>query len=179
MSTPYIGEIRTVGFSFAPVGWLQCQGQLLSISEYDTLFALIGTTYGGDGQNTFALPDLRSRVNVGAGTGTGLSSYEPGQRAGSESVTLTTLQMPSHSHQYVASVGASTGGTASNDPTGKYPGNANSNIYSASASESSMTAVNVTGTAAPSGGNQPHTNIQPVLALNCIICFEGIYPSQQ
>ncbi|UOQ96784.1 tail fiber protein [Hymenobacter sp. 5317J-9] len=178
MASPYIGEIRTVGFNFAPVGWLQCQGQLVNISEYDMLYALIGTTYGGDGQSTFALPDLRSRVNVAAGQGPGLSRYEIGQQAGVETVTLVSAQLAPHAHPYVGSINASTGGNVGNDPTGKYPGNASSSIYGASASEANKMATNITGMAQPTGGNQPHANIQPVLALNAIICYEGIYPPQ-
>src|ERR1700710_273230 len=112
MSDPYIGEIRMFGGNFAPNGWLFCQGQLLSIADYDTLFNLIGTTYGGDGQTTFALPDLRGRVPIHRGTASSHTTYVIGQRAGSESVTLTTSTMPSHNHGVEVVTGkTSTSGT--------------------------------------------------------------------
>src|ERR671932_689090 len=103
MSSPYLGEIRMVGFSFAPVGWAQCNGQLLPISENDALFTLIGTTYGGDGQNTFALPNLQSRTPLHMGTGQDGISYVIGEQGGVESVTLTTNQIPTHNHAFLAS----------------------------------------------------------------------------
>ncbi|QNH63080.1 phage tail protein [Hymenobacter sediminicola] len=180
MSSPYLGEIRTVGFPFAPVGWLQCQGQVLNISDYEALYSLIGTTYGGDGQSTFALPDMRSRVNVAAGNGPGLSSYMPGQRAGTEAVTLTTQQMPAHNHVFTASLNASGGGPAVNSPAGNYPADADTALYSTSALEADTLAPGIiSGMAQPAGGSQPHANIQPVLALTTIICYEGQYPPQQ
>lgn len=180
MSSPYVGEIRTVGFQFAPVGWLQCQGQLVSIAEYEVLYTLIGTTYGGDGQSTFALPDMRSRVNVGAGNGPGLSPYTPGQRAGSETVTLTTQQIPAHSHAFTASLNAATAGATVNTPDGKYPADASTAIYASGPTGTDMLAPGIiSGTAQPAGGSQPHANIQPVLALTCIICCEGTFPPQQ
>ncbi|MDB5268894.1 MAG: microcystin-dependent protein [Hymenobacter sp.] len=181
MSYPYIGEIRTVGFTFPPVGWLTCNGQLLNISDYDVLFNLIGTTYGGDGQTTFAVPNLQSRVNVAAGNGPGLSAYVPGQQGGTENVTLTTTQMPTHTHPYTASVNANTGSAAIKNPVGTnvYPGIASVNVYSNTPTGTDTLGTGaITATAAPAGGSQAHPNIQPVLALNCIICFEGIYPSR-
>ena len=108
MSTPYIGEIRMFGFGRTPIGWQACDGSLLPISQYDALFALIGTTYGGDGQNTFAVPDLQGRLPIHQGQGQGLSNYVIGQRAGTESVTVLPTQMPAHSHVMVATTGAST-----------------------------------------------------------------------
>jgi microcystin-dependent protein len=179
MSTPYIGEIRTVGFTFAPIGWLSCQGQLLPISEYDALYALIGTTYGGDGQTTFALPNFQSRLVPAAGTGVGLSNYVPGITGGTESVTLTNTQMPAHGHPFASGVNASTGGTATNNPASAYPHPSTKSMYRDTAiAGSNLAAGAITGTAAPAGGSQPHPNIQPVLALNCIICTDGIFPSQ-
>lgn len=175
MATPYLGEIRTVGFTFAPPGWLQCNGQSLSISEYEALFTLIGTTYGGDGQNTFNLPNLQSRVNVGAGNGAGLNAYTPGQTGGTEMVTLNTNQLPSHIHPFAASVGATTSGTATANPVGQYPGNAPSPVYASTATQS-LAGGSITGNAQSSGSSQSHPNIQPVLALMCIICVEGIFP---
>src|SRR5262249_40446350 len=98
MSQPFVGQMIRVGFNFAPAGWMKCQGQLLPISQYETLFNLIGTTYGGDGQNTFALPDLQGRVTLSMGQGQGLSNYNIGEQGGTQSVTLTTQQMPQHQH---------------------------------------------------------------------------------
>lgn len=164
MSTPYIGEIRLFAGNFAPVGWLLCQGQLLPISQYDTLFNLIGTTYGGDGQSTFALPDLASRIPLHAGTG-----YVLGQAGGAEEVTLTAAQIPAHSH---AAQGASTVGT-SPSPAGAVWSSGTYSAYSDQTPDAAMTASALL----PSGGNQPHDNMPPFLALNFIIATDGIYPS--
>ncbi|RYY14458.1 MAG: phage tail protein [Cytophagaceae bacterium] len=181
MSSPYLGEIRTVGFTFPPVDWMQCNGQLLSISQYDALYSLLGTTYGGDGQNTFALPNLQSRVNVAAGTGSGLSPYQPGATGGTENVTLSTNQLAQHAHPFTSAVNASTTGTATTNPVGNnvYPGPAPGgvNVYSGTPTASATLAAGaITGSTTPAGGSQPHANIQPVLALNCIICVNGLYP---
>jgi microcystin-dependent protein len=167
MSTPYIGEIRMVGFNFAPVGWLACQGQLLPISEYDVLFNLIGTTYGGDGQNTFALPNLQSRVPIHAGQGGGLSPRVIGQTGGAEQVTLTTQLIPSHSHVPQANTQAS-----SSSPTNNFWGGWTGLEYSSSA-PNAQTAADVN----PSGGSQPHDNMVPFLVINFVIATEGIYPT--
>ena len=165
MSTPYLGEIRLFAGNFAPVGWALCQGQLLAISENDALFSLLGTTYGGDGQNTFALPNLSSRIPVHQGSG-----YVLGQAAGSETVTLVSAQLPSHGHQVNAVAGQ--GGTAS-------PSNA---VWAAGSiaaySDASPTVTMSPAAIAPSGGNQPHDNMSPYLVINFIIALEGIYPSQ-
>jgi microcystin-dependent protein len=178
MSTPYVGEIRAVGFNFAPVDWAACNGQLLPISEYEVLYTLLGTTYGGDGQNTFALPRLNSRVVVGTGQGPGLSPYPLGTTGGVESVTLTTTQMPAHGHPYSVPLAASTTGTVGNNPAGKLPGTADG-TYTGAADGTSLAANAVTATVGVAGGSQPHPNIQPVLALNYIICTNGIYPPPQ
>jgi microcystin-dependent protein len=166
MSQPFVGECRPVGFNFAPVGWAQCLGQLVPISQNDTLFNLIGTTFGGDGQQTFGLPNLQGRVPIHQGAG-----YVLGQLGGVENVTLTTQQLPLHSHPLMAS---SSNGTANNflnsvlaaSPTPVYLANPNPTI--------AMSPSAVTNT----GGNQPHNNIQPYLTLNWIISLFGIYPSQ-
>src|SRR5438132_3347067 len=115
MSSPYVGECRLVGFSFAPVGWAMCNGALVPISENDTLFNLIGTTYGGDGQSTFALPDLQGRAPLHMGQGSGLSSYVIGQKGGTENVTLTTQQIPSHNHMAMISSNPATSGSPANN----------------------------------------------------------------
>jgi microcystin-dependent protein len=161
---PFIGEIKMFGGSFAPVGWMMCQGQLLPISEYDTLFSLIGTTYGGDGQVTFALPDLRGRVIVHQG-----NNHVIGEMAGTESVTLTSSQIGAHNHLVACS---SAKGTVAN------PGG---NVPAASATAQYMSAPNTSmnGSAVgPAGGNQPHNNMPPYLVVNYIICYEGIYPQR-
>jgi microcystin-dependent protein len=165
MSTPYIGEIRVFAGNFAPVGWLFCQGQLLPIDQYDVLFNLIGTTYGGDGQSTFALPNLASRFPYHQGTG-----YTLGQMGGTESVTLIQQQMPMHNHQ-----------ATGNNPNANQPSPAG-NVWGSSTlsayTKANPTNANLNPQALlPSGGNQPHDNMAPYLCLNFIIATEGIYPS--
>jgi microcystin-dependent protein len=155
--------------TFAPVNWMLCQGQLLPISQYDVLFNLIGTTYGGNGQTTFALPNLSSRVPVHNGSNNG--TYVIGQSAGAESVTLTTLQIPSHTHQMLCN----SANSSSPAPAGQYPGAAASNFYGP---VSSANGTMSNAALANSGGNQPHDNLMPYLAVNFIISLFGIYPSQ-
>lgn len=182
MSTPYIGEIRIVGFNFAPVGWAFCNGQSMSIAENDALFALIGTTYGGDGQTNFNLPNLQSRLGVGSQSGQpgpGLSPYPLGAQLGTETVTLNTTHVPPHQHPFSAKMAAASGGTPTNDPRNAYPGPNSGAPYAGSAGNNqSLNASALSGLAQPNQGSQPHPNIQPVLALNYIISLEGIYPPQ-
>ena len=172
----YIAEIRMFAGNFAPRNWAFCQGQLLSIAQNTALFSLIGTIYGGNGQTTFALPDLRGRVALGVGQGPGLSNYDVGQVGGVESVTLATTQIPAHSHPLNGSNSAGT----SNAPTGNYPAvvtdpTANPmNAYGTAAPIVAMNAASVGNT----GGSQPHTNLQPHLAVSYIICLAGIFPSR-
>jgi len=171
MSQPYVGEIRMFAGTFAPVGWLFCAGQTLPISEYDTLFTLIGTTYGGDGQETFQLPDLRGRVPVSQGSGPGLTPRTIGERGGVENVTLTVQQIPSHSHQPVAAVAAATTGS----PAGAvWAASAGAAFATGQALATPMAADVVR----PAGGSQPHENRSPALAVSFIISLFGIYPSQ-
>ncbi len=171
---PTLAEIRMFAGNFAPLSWKFCQGQLLSIAENTALFSLVGTTYGGDGQTTFGLPDFRGRIAVGTGQGAGLSNTILGEMAGSETVNLTTPQIPSHIH-----TGYSNGYTGAAD-TGNTAGTVLAtpaeNIYAAGAPSNKMGGGTVTISA--TGGNQPHNNIMPVLALNFIIAVEGIYPSR-
>lgn len=170
MSQPYVGEIRMFGGTFAPAGWAFCDGQTMAISENDTLFTLIGTTYGGDGQETFNLPDLRGRVPIHMGTGKNSITYQLAEKAGEESVTLTTQQIPIHSHPVVASTNP---GNAT-QPTGNVTSqNASVTIYRAQDPAVNMNAQAV----GPAGGNQPHENLQPYLCINFIISLFGIYPS--
>ena len=171
MTQPFTGEIKLFAGNFAPRGWAMCQGQLLSIAQYTTLYSLIGTTYGGDGANTFALPDFRGRAPVHQGQGSGLSAYVIGERIGSESVTLIASQYPAHSHPVSASTAAATQAS----PGGNLPGaGATMAIYSSSAPNVMFNAAAVSA----SGGSQPHSNLQPFLCLSFVIALEGIYPSQ-
>jgi len=177
MSQPYVGEIRMFGGNFPPNGWALCQGQLLPISENDVLFQLIGTTYGGDGQSTFALPNLASRVPMHMGTFQGIT-FQIGQAAGSETVTLTTQQIPVHNHMAEATTSAGTAAIPSNSTIlgseGPIPNSAN--VYLPYVNASQITLANQT--IGQTGGNQPHDNIQPYLTLNFIISLFGIFPTQ-
>jgi microcystin-dependent protein len=171
MSSPYIGEIRMFGGSFAIAGWAFCQGQSQAISENDTLFNLIGTTYGGDGQETFNLPDLSGRAPVHQGQGPGISQqYVIGQSGGVEQVTLSVQQMPSHTHAAICSTGPGN----QTDPDGAVPGTDPSVfIYYEDIPDSNFKAGNIK----PAGGSQPHENMQPFLVVNYLISLYGIYPS--
>jgi microcystin-dependent protein len=172
MSEPYLGELRIFAFNFAPKGWAMCNGQLLAINQNQALFALLGTYYGGNGTTNFALPDLRSRVPLHVGQGSGLSSYAMGDKVGVEAVTLLLNQLPAHSH----AVNASSGPANTSDPAGAFPANT-----AAVGANSYSNAANVTmnpNMIIPAGGGQPHTNIQPYLALNVCIALLGIFPSQ-
>ena len=165
MATAYIGEIRMFAGNFAPAGWALCNGQLLPISQYEALFNLIGTTYGGDGQSTFALPDLRSRIPMHQG-----NAHVIGETGGAEQVTLTTNQIPAHSHAPQANSGIGT----QNSPGGNVWANSINLPYSANAPSAAMDPAAV----GASGGSQPHDNQVPFLALNFIISLFGIFPSQ-
>ncbi len=168
MSSPYVGEIRMFAGNFPPAGWMFCEGQLLPISLYDTLFNLIGTTYGGDGQSTFALPDLRGRVPLHFGNG-----FVIGQNGGVETVTLTTQQIPAHAHTLLASASPA----SSSSPAGAFPAAAASAVitpYGADAPLVSLTPQSVVNV----GGSQPHSNMQPYLCVDFIISLFGIFPSQ-
>jgi len=172
---PFLAEIRMFAGNFAPQGWFTCDGQTLPIAQYTALFSLLGTTYGGNGQTTFQLPDLRGRVPIHVGQGLGLSPYSLGEMAGVETVTLTPNQMPTHNHL----IGCSTNGADSNTPNNSVlaaPADATRapiNIYTAAANATMPpTTVSV------AGGSQPHENHQPYLTLTFIIAWQGIYPSR-
>jgi microcystin-dependent protein len=171
MSNPYIGEIRMFAGNFAPLDWALCNGQLLAISQNEALFNLIGTTYGGDGQNTFGLPDLRGRLPVHQGQGPGLSNYVIGEITGTENVTLTTQQIASHNHTVL---GASAASSASPSGSVYAGGQGNINLYVATAPSTPMAA----GMVQPNSGGQPHNNLMPFLCVNFIISLFGIFPSQ-
>lgn len=173
MSESYVGEIRPFAGNFAPLGWALCNGALMPIADNTALFSLIGTTYGGDGINTFALPDLQGRALIHQGTGTGLSTYVMGERVGVENVTLTTAQMPGHTHTFGASNAAGT--TATPGPTAVLAGTtAGYPIYDGTATPVALSAQAVTS----AGGSLPHDNRQPYLAITYIISLFGIFPSQ-
>ncbi len=164
MSSPYVGEIRMFAGNFAPVGWAFCDGSLIPISENETLFNLIGTTFGGDGQSTFALPDLRSRVPIHISSGFAL-----GQSGGEELVTLTLSQIPAHSHVPQADSGLGTQVA----PAGNVWANSANSPYSNNAPATAMAAQAVS----VDGGSQPHDNMIPFLAVNFILSLFGVYPS--
>jgi microcystin-dependent protein len=164
VSNPYVGEIRIFAGNFAPAGWAFCQGQLLPISEYETLFNLIGTTYGGDGQSTFQLPDLRGRVPIHQGSGFVLA--QPG---GVEQVTLTTQQMAAHPH----TVQATTNSNTASLPGGNFLASG-PDIYDLNKAGDATMAPAISST----GGSQPHNNFQPYLCVNFILSLYGIFPSQ-
>jgi microcystin-dependent protein len=172
MSNPYIGEIRMFGGSFAPAGWAFCDGQLIPISENDALFTLIGTTFGGDGQETFALPDLRGRIPLhqGQGPSSGGINYILGESGGVEEVTITVNQLPNHTHPLSASAGTGTQQT----PQGAVSAQSTAQIYASLLEPVNMAAQSV----GPIGGSQPHTNIQPYLSISFIISLFGIFPTQ-
>jgi len=171
MSEPFLGEILMFGGNFAPRSWALCDGQLLPISQNSALFSILGTIYGGDGRTTFALPDMRGRVSIHPGSGPGLSTYRLGEKGGVENVTLTTAQIPSHTHTLR---GENRAGN-STDPTNNMLANG-SPIYrpQAVADDVNMNAAAVANT----GGSQSHTNIQPFLCVNYLIALQGIFPSR-
>lgn len=176
MSTPFLGEIRYFAFDFPPRFWTRCDGQILSIVTNTALFSLLGTTYGGNGVNTFALPDLRGRRPVHWGQGPGLSSVSLGENAGVESVTLLASQLPAHTHA-VPTAGAATTG----DPTGAYHATSPQPIYAADIAadtKSKAKGAMVVGTVSASGGSQPHPNLPPYLVLNACIAITGLFPSR-
>lgn len=191
MSDPFVGEIKMVGFSFAPLGYAFCAGSLLPIQQNTALFSLLGTTFGGDGQVTFGLPDYRSRSPVGMGTGAGLSTIVQGETSGVESVTMLQTQMPSHTHAAAISVAipASTaaGDVGSPGPTAVLAtaegldsarGAVSVTAYVSSGANTTLAPFNTTGTVGVSGGNQPLPIRNPFLGTNFIIALQGIYPSR-
>ncbi|MBB6557438.1 microcystin-dependent protein [Acidovorax soli] len=171
MSEAYLGEIRIFGGNFAPRDWMFCNGQILSIAQNTALFSLLGTTYGGNGTTTFALPDLRGRAPVHQGQGPGLSSYTMGEVSGSEDVTLTTQQMPQHSHGLMHG-GIGTQASPQNGLLGTT--SARDFRYTSAAATTNLAADTLT----TSGGSQPHENRSPYLAVGYIICVGGIFPSR-
>lgn len=177
MVDPFVGIIVMFGCNFAPLGWAQCLGQLISIAENDVLFALIGTTYGGDGQNTFGLPDLRGRIPIGLGQGPGLSPKTIGEMSGTENVSLLATQMPSHNHSFAVNNAEANAVVPTANVNFSKPIDINKDtnmVYNA---------INPTialhpSTVSNSAGNQPHNNVMPYLTLNYCISLFGIFPSR-
>jgi microcystin-dependent protein len=169
MSTPYIGEIRMVGFNFAPVDWAFCNGSLLPISQYEALFNLIGTTYGGDGQTTFALPNLQGRIPFHQGSGS-TGNLVIGESSGTETVTLLANQLPTHTHTLSANSSAGTQPSLA----GGFWAQSSLKEYSTESPVHTMAASAV----GSSGGSQPHDNMPPFLTINFVISLFGVYPSQ-
>jgi microcystin-dependent protein len=166
MAQPYVGEIRMFAGNFAPAGWMMCEGQLLPISENETLFQLIGTTYGGDGESTFALPDMRGRIPIHQG-----NTFQLAQTGGAEDITLTTQQMPLHNH---AAIGATVTGDQTSANNAVPANSVTITPYLNTPPDSAFNAAAIS----PDGGSQPHTNFQPYLCFNYIISLFGIFPSQ-
>jgi microcystin-dependent protein len=179
----YISEIRMFAGNFAPRAWMFCQGQLMAISQYDALFALIGTTYGGDGQTTFGLPDLRGRVAVHTGQGSGLSNYVLGQMSGTETNTLLATNVGGHSHAVTGNAGvqAATGDGQAAAAVNNFPAGNGDAIYSTATDNTAMAPASLAGVTVAvqtPNGNQPINNLMPYTAMNFIICLEGIFQSR-
>ena len=166
-SSPYIGEIMPVSFSYPPRGWALCNGQLLPIAQNQALFSLLGTTYGGNGQTTFALPDLRGRAAISSGQGPGLAPYTLGESAGSESVSLAISELPTHRHVVSAAAAG-----LSPSPVGNLPAVQKGHQIYAPAPGAALAADTV----APRGGSQPHNNMQPYICINYCIALIGVFP---
>lgn len=171
MAQPYVGEIRMFAGNFAPAGWMFCEGQQLPISGNDTLFNLIGTTYGGDGQTTFALPDLRGRIPIHQGTGKTGTNYTLGEQAGVERVTLTVSQIPKHNHMMI---GQTKRGNTNSPKDALW---AKSTLQQFDTSTASLQAMHPS-SISPAGGSQPHDNMMPYTTVSFIISLFGIFPSQ-
>jgi microcystin-dependent protein len=176
---PFLGEMKMFGGNFAPRGWAYCDGQLLSINANQALFSLLGTTYGGDGRTTFALPDLRGRVGMHAGHGPGLSDRRLGARLGTEYNILNTIQLPSHNHTGAGTVKVAAIPGDQRIPTNRNLAGSSSDFqYSDTAPNASMAANNVEVTVGNTGGSQPVYNIQPSEVIHYIIALQGVFPSR-
>jgi len=172
MADPFIGELRVVGFNFAPIGWATADGQLMPISRNTALFSLLGTNFGGDGKATFGLPNLQGTIPIGAGQGPGLSLYDVGESDGVQNVTLLQTEMPLHTHTMEAENGAATTNLPTNNALAR-TGTAAGNLYTTS----TTTKVQMnTSIVTPFGGNLPHNNLMPYLTLNWIIALQGVFP---
>jgi microcystin-dependent protein len=178
---PYMANITIFAGNFAPLSWAFCDGSLQSIAQNTALFALIGTTYGGDGQTTFALPDLRGRIAVHQGQGPGLSNYSLGELSGTENITLLSSQLPVHNHATISITGGPGISTAPGNqpsPVNNVPAVAPNQLYTDTADGFGLGPSTSIATTPIAGGSQPVPNLSPVLAMNYIICVEGIFPSR-
>jgi microcystin-dependent protein len=180
MSSPFLAEIRIFGFDFAPTGWAQCNGQIMSISQNTALFSLLGTYYGGDGKTTFKLPNLEGAVPINQGQGPGLSDRFLGESAGAEAVTLTINELPAHNHIFVASTNTATTVTSSgNQPARGFTGNIQANVqakmYSTQANPTAFMNPNALGI---TGSSLPHNNMMPYMTLNFCVALQGIFPAR-
>lgn len=175
-----IGVITPWAANFAPLNWMFCAGQILSIAEYSPLYSLIGTTYGGNGTTTFALPNLCSRIPIGTGQGPGLTNRILGQPVGTSQNTLTTGQMAAHNHvlQIRSLMPVNANNATASTPQNNFPGTSSASIYNSTPSSGSKMPLAATVTVGVSGSSMPVENIQPVLCLNYVICVEGIWPSR-
>jgi microcystin-dependent protein len=173
MSNPFIGEIRMFAGNFAPRSFAFCDGQLLTVAQQAAVFALLGTNFGGDGLNTFGLPDMRGRIPISQGTLIGVNTYVIGQAGGQETVTLTTAQLPSHSHDLIAAAG----GTKQASPSGAAWASGGPAHFASNRVTPTTGQLQGGGLTANVGG-QPHNNMMPYLAVNFIICLEGVFPSR-
>lgn len=177
----FIGTVMPFGFNFAPKGWATCQGQIMSIAQNTALFSLLGTTYGGNGQTTFGLPDLQGRSILGQGTSTAGGSFSMGEIAGTENVTLTTGQMPMHTHVAASAISVpvySEGGNTSNPNGTHFAANAGSNTFSTVATDANLAPFNAAVTVSVAGGSQPFSIMNPYLVMNYSIALYGIFPSR-
>lgn len=175
MSEAFVGEVRVFAGNFAPVNWHKCDGSLLPISNYETLFALIGTLYGGDGVSTFGLPDMRSRVPMGMGQGPGLTNRIVGQSFGSETVTLLAAQLPVHNHAFAATTAEA---SAASPTDAMFATQTDGDKIYVAANGTNQPAVLAGASVVQTGGSQPHENIMPSLGVTYIICLNGIFPSR-
>ncbi|WP_299769699.1 tail fiber protein [uncultured Dokdonia sp.] len=177
---PFLGEIKLFAGNFAPRAWAYCDGQLLPISQYSALFSILGTTYGGDGRTTFALPDLRGRAAIHPGNGPGLSSYQLGQKGGRETISLNLANLPSHNHTATSTTTVHVGDNNNEDePEGNFLGTGQ--FYSSAAAAGAKlndAAVTTTTTVGMQGGQQAYNNLQPFLGVHYIIALQGVFPSR-
>ncbi|MEP6635308.1 MAG: tail fiber protein [Acidobacteriota bacterium] len=173
MADPFVAEIRIFGFNFAPTGWALCNGQILPLSQNTALFSLLGTTYGGDGRSTFALPDMQGNAAMHPGQGQGLSLYDLGQQGGSETVTLLTSEMPIHNHTLLAN--PNPGDNLIPSPTTSLASSTGGSVYVTAASNPPLKQMAFQALPA-AGGNLPHNNMQPYLVLNFCIALQGVFP---
>jgi microcystin-dependent protein len=177
MASPFVAQITMFGFNFPPKGWALCQGQLLPISQNTALFSLLGTNFGGDGKSTFGLPNLQSLAAVNAGQGAGLSAYFIGEETGSSTVTLLQTELPSHPHTLMATTNQGTTASASGNQLAKAFGGSKQASYTGNYLSTTAPATALSGFAlTPTGGSQPHDNMQPYLTLSFCIAMQGVFP---